>query len=83
MTMQQLINYVISKVNASQAIDKHINGIAVDVFNSKIDEGVVQGIKDNTDLIVDLLDKVEDGEVLIDCGGAGELAPEEDEQQGE
>lgn len=52
------------------------------MFNENIDEGVVQGIKDNTDLIVDLLDKVEDQQVLIDCKGAGELGPD-DEQQGE
>ena len=83
MTMQQLINYVISKVKASQAINQYVNNIAAEVFNSKIDEGVVQGIKDNTDLIVDLLDKVEDQQVLIDCGDAGELGPEEDAQQGE
>ena len=82
MTMQQLVDYVISKVKASKAIDQHVNDIAAAVFNSKIGEGVVQGIKDNTDLIVDLLDKVEDQQVLIDGGGAGEHGPG-DEQQGE
>lgn len=68
MTIQQLIDYVISKVKVSQVVDQHVNDIATTVFNSKINEGVIQTIKDNTDLVVDILDKVEDQQILIDCG---------------
>ena len=68
MTIQQLIDYVMSKVKVSQVVDQHVNDIATTVFNSKINEGVIQTIKDNTDLVVDLLDKVEDQQILIDCG---------------
>ena len=82
MTIRQLLDYIIQKIKVNQSMTTYVKDTAEEVFDDKIEDSVVRSIKDNSDLISDLLlDDEADGQMVIDSGGAGDLEPEE--EQGE
>ncbi len=80
MTMKQLADYVISKIasNHTPALDKYIENEATKVFNSKIENGVINTVQNNSDIIEDALDGTLDNQFLIDGGNANAEVQEED-----
>lgn len=66
MTMAQLVQYVCNQISKNpKLVDTHIENIAEEVFDSKIDDGVVDAVLDRNQTVLDSLDGQLNGQLIL------------------